>query len=102
MALTIADTVLTFGAPADTYTLEAPLARARFSGVMVACGANPGTFILNDKADGSGNALVTVILKSNCSIMVNPDGGFWINGGCKVNAGNPAGSVMTAYLFEDY
>jgi len=98
MAVTIADTVVTLGAPGDAHTLESPLARAKIAAVLVAVGTAPGTVILNDKADGSGNSLATVILKSNVSLLVNPDDGFWCTGGFKANASNPAGSVVTVYF----
>jgi hypothetical protein len=98
MAVTVADTVVTLGAPGDAYQPDGAAPRFRLAGFLVACGVNPGTFIVNDKYDGSGNALVTVITKSNTSIAVFPEEGFWANGGFKANASNPAGSIITAYV----
>lgn len=98
MAVTRTSHTIRLGAPGDAETLENPLAHSRIEGFVLSVGVNPGTVLLNEKADGSGGPLAEAILKSNTSICIPIS--TWTAGGFKANAGNPAGSVIFVYMEE--
>ena len=99
MAVTRNASIFRLGAPADAVTADTAGAQVALCGVLATAGVNPGTIILNDKADGSGAPLFEAYLKSNSSLWVDVDA--WAIGGFKANAANPAGSVILVYTKDE-
>lgn len=95
MAVTRNASVFRLGAPGDAVTADTAGAQIALCGILATAGVNPGTVIVNDKADGSGAPLFEAYLKSNESMWIEAD--MWATGGYKANAANPASSVILVY-----